>query len=66
MHIILCCTELGQIWSVGKEYNEEITFVKNSGHFWRLLKSVKLETLSNLISLDVVSPFTDVPVDEAL
>jgi hypothetical protein len=59
-------TELGQIWSVGKEYNEGISSVKNWGRFLRLLKSVKLDTLDNLVSLDVVSVCTDVPGDEAL
>jgi hypothetical protein len=42
------------------------SFIKNSGHFVRLLKSVNLQYSDTLISFDVVSLFTNVPVDEAL
>jgi hypothetical protein len=42
------------------------SFVKNSGHFVQLLKSVNLRSSDTLLSFHVVSLFTDVPVDEAL
>jgi hypothetical protein len=42
------------------------SFIKNSGHFVQLLKSVNLQSLDNLIGFDVVSLFSNVPVDEAL
>ncbi|PNF14821.1 hypothetical protein B7P43_G06341, partial [Cryptotermes secundus] len=42
------------------------SFVKNSGHFIELLKSVNLRRHDMLASFDVVSLFTNVPVDEAL
>jgi hypothetical protein len=42
------------------------SFVKNSGHFLQLLKSVILQSPDALVSFDVVSVFTNVPVDEAL
>jgi hypothetical protein len=42
------------------------SFVKNSGHFVQLLKSVKLQSPDTLVSFDLVSLFTNVPVDEAL
>jgi hypothetical protein len=35
-------------------------------HFIQLLKSVNLQTQGALISFDVISPFTNVPVTEAL
>jgi hypothetical protein len=41
------------------------SFVKNSGHFVQL-KSVNLQSLDTLVSFDVVTLFTNVPVDEAL
>jgi hypothetical protein len=40
-------------------------FVENSGSFIQLLKSVSLQSLGTLISFDVISLFTNVPVDEA-
>jgi hypothetical protein len=42
------------------------SFVKNSGHFEQLLKSVNLQSSDTLFSFDVVSLFTNVPVDDAL
>jgi hypothetical protein len=42
------------------------SFVKNSGHFVQLLKSVNLQSLVSLVSSDIVSLFTNVPVDKAL
>jgi hypothetical protein len=42
------------------------SFVKNSGHIVQLSKSVNLQSLDTLFGFDVVSLFTDVPVDEAL
>jgi hypothetical protein len=39
---------------------------QNLGHFIQLLKSVNLQSLDTLVSFDVVSLFTNVPVDEAL
>jgi hypothetical protein len=42
------------------------SFVKNSGHFIQLLKSVNLQSLDTVVSFDVVSLFTNAPVDEAL
>jgi hypothetical protein len=42
------------------------SFVKNSGHFVQLLKSVNLQSLDTFVSFDDVSLFTNVPVDEAL
>jgi hypothetical protein len=41
-------------------------FVKNSGYFIQLLKSVNLQSLDTLVSFDTVSLFTSVPVDGAL
>jgi hypothetical protein len=42
------------------------SFVKNLGHFVHLLKSVNVQSLDSLVSFDVVSLFTNVPVDKAL
>jgi hypothetical protein len=42
------------------------SIVKNSGHFVQLLKSVNLQSSDTLVSFEVVSLFTNVPVDEAL
>jgi hypothetical protein len=42
------------------------SFVKNTGHFIQLLKSVNLRRQDTLDSFEVVSLFTNVPVDEAL
>jgi hypothetical protein len=42
------------------------SFVKNLGHFLQLLKSVNLLSLNILVSYNVVSLFTNVPIDEAL
>jgi hypothetical protein len=42
------------------------TFVKNSGHFIQLLKSVNLQSLDSLVSSATVGLFTNVPVNEAL
>lgn len=39
------------------------SYVRNSSHF---TKTIKLETGDRMISLDVVSLFTKVPVEEAL
>jgi hypothetical protein len=41
------------------------SFVKDSGHFIQLLKSVNLQSLDTVASFDV-SLFTNVPVNEAL
>jgi hypothetical protein len=40
------------------------SFVKNSGHFVQLFKSVNLQSSDTLVSSDVVSLFTNVPVDK--
>jgi hypothetical protein len=40
--------------------------IKNLGHFIQLLKPVNLQRQDALDSFDVVSHFTNVPVDEAL
>jgi hypothetical protein len=40
--------------------------MKNSDHFIQLLKSINLQRFDTLISFDVVSLFTNIPVDEAL
>jgi hypothetical protein len=40
------------------------SFFKNSGNFVQLLKSVNLQSLDALVSFDVFSLFTNVPVDE--
>jgi hypothetical protein len=42
------------------------SFIKNSVRFIQLLKSVNLQSSDILVSFDVVSLFTHVPVDEAL
>jgi hypothetical protein len=42
------------------------SFVRNSGHFIQLLKPINLQSSDTLLSFDVVSLFTNVPVDEAL
>jgi hypothetical protein len=42
------------------------SFIKNSGHFVQLLKSVNFQSLGNHVSFDAVSLFSNVPVDEAL
>jgi hypothetical protein len=42
------------------------SFVKDFGHFIELLKSVNLRGLDILVSFDVISLFTNVPVYEAL
>jgi hypothetical protein len=42
------------------------SFVKNSGHFVELLKSVNVESLDTFDSFDAVSLLANVPVDEAL
>jgi hypothetical protein len=42
------------------------SFVKNSGHFIELLKPIKLHPFNTLVNFDVVSLFTNVPLDEAL
>jgi hypothetical protein len=42
------------------------SFVKNSGHFVQLLKSVNLQSSETLVSFDIVSLFTNVPGNEAL
>jgi hypothetical protein len=42
------------------------SFVKISGNFVQLLKSVDLQSLNTLVSSDVVSHFTNVPANEAL
>jgi hypothetical protein len=41
-------------------------FVKNSGHFVQLLKSLNHQLLDTLVSFDFVSLFTNVSVDESL
>jgi hypothetical protein len=41
------------------------SFVKDSGHFIELLKSVNLRGQDILVSFDVVNLFTNVPVYEA-
>jgi hypothetical protein len=41
-------------------------FIKNSGHFLQLLKSVNLQSSDTLVSFDIVSIFTNVPVDKTL
>jgi hypothetical protein len=42
------------------------SFIKSSGDFIQLLKPVNLQSPDTLASFDVVSLFTNVPVDEAL
>jgi hypothetical protein len=42
------------------------SFFKNSGHFVQLLKDVNSQSQDTLVSFDVVSLFTNVPVDETL
>ncbi|PNF20184.1 hypothetical protein B7P43_G16972 [Cryptotermes secundus] len=42
------------------------SFVKNSAHFVQLLKTVNLHSEDTLVSFDVVSLITNVPVDEVL
>jgi hypothetical protein len=42
------------------------SFVKNSGLFIKLLKPIKIHSFDNLVSFDVVSLFTNVPVDETI
>jgi hypothetical protein len=39
-------------------------FIKNSGNFIQLLKSVNFHSLNTLVSFDVVGLFTNVPVGE--
>jgi hypothetical protein len=46
-------------WKIGH-------FIKNSGHFVQLLKSVNLQSPDTLVRFNVVSLFTKVPVDEIL
>jgi hypothetical protein len=41
-------------------------FVKDSLHFLQLLKSVDLQSLDTLVTLEVVSIFTNLPIDEVL
>jgi hypothetical protein len=42
------------------------SYIKNSYHFVQLLKSVTIQATDILVSFDVVSMFTNIPVDEAL
>jgi hypothetical protein len=42
------------------------SFIKNSGHFIQLLKSVNLQSLATLVSFDTVSIFTNVLADKDL
>jgi hypothetical protein len=42
------------------------SFVRNSGHFIQLLESVNLQSPDTLVSFDVASLFTNVPVHAAL
>jgi hypothetical protein len=42
------------------------SFVKIAGHFIQLLKSANLQSLDTLVSFDVVSLLTNVPLNEAL
>jgi hypothetical protein len=42
------------------------SYVRNSGHFVQLLKSVDLQSRDILVSFDIGSLFTNVPVNEAL
>jgi hypothetical protein len=41
-------------------------FVKISNHFIQLLKPIELQDQGILVSFDVVSLFTNVPIEEAL
>jgi hypothetical protein len=41
-------------------------FVKNSGHFVQLSKSANLQSSDTLISFNIISLFTNVPVEKAL
>jgi hypothetical protein len=41
------------------------SYVKFSGHFIDLLEPIKLHHIDTLVSFDVVSLFTNVPVEEA-
>jgi hypothetical protein len=42
------------------------SFVKNSGHFVQRIKSLDLQSSEIMVSFDIVSLFTIVPVNEAL
>jgi hypothetical protein len=42
------------------------SFVRNSDHFIQLLKYVNLQNTDTLVSFDVISLFTNVPIDETL
>ena len=42
------------------------SFVKNSRHFAEMMRKVKLSEDESMVSFDVKSLFTNVPVDEAL
>jgi hypothetical protein len=42
------------------------TSIKNSDHFIQLLKPIELQDQDILVSFDVVSLFTNVPIEESL
>ncbi|KAJ4446140.1 hypothetical protein ANN_12832 [Periplaneta americana] len=48
------------------EYRKTSSYVKNSRHFVDIIRNTSVDMHDTLVSFDVVSLFTNVPVDEAL